>query len=228
MKPQIKICGLTAPEDAVILNEANVEFAGFVVFYEKSKRNLTLSQAREIMNRLDQSIRRVAVTVSPTLAQVREIEAEAFDYVQIHGTLAPDVMRECRLPIFRAVNVEKPEDCARMEDSPKIAGYVFDGKYAGGGASFDWSYLIGFSRKEKMLILAGGLNPDNVGDAIRQLDPDIVDVSSDVELPSIRTERGVRSPGKDRSKVEAFVRAVRNAEEGQERREKCRKNAMDF
>lgn len=210
MRPMIKICGLTDAKDAFILNENQVDFAGFVLFFEKSKRNLTIPQAQEIMSRLDDTMKKVAVTVSPTLQQVKEIQAAGFDYIQIHGNLTNDVLKECELPILRAVNVERPEDCMNVEHSDKIFGYVFDGKNAGEGKCFDWSYLQNFDRNGKKLMLAGGLNPNNLSRAIQTVAPDIVDVSSDVELPSIQTEQGMRSPGKDGEKVEAFVAAVRN------------------
>lgn len=211
MQPMVKICGLTDVKDAVILNENQVDFAGFVLFFKKSKRNLTIPQAQKIMSQLDDVIKKVAVTVSPTLQQVKEIQAAGFDYIQIHGNLLNDVLEECELPILRAVNVERSEDCMNVEHSDKIFGYVFDGKNAGEGKCFDWSYLQEFDRNGKKLMLAGGLNPENLSCAIQMVAPDIVDVSSDVELPSVQTEYGVRSPGKDRKKVEVFVAAVRNA-----------------
>ena len=84
---KIKICGLTSPAEARYLNENHVDFAGMVLFFPKSKRNISIEQAKEIMAALDASIKRVAVVVSPTIEQVRQIEAAGFDYVQIHGEI---------------------------------------------------------------------------------------------------------------------------------------------
>ena len=191
MTPKIKICGLTSPNDARILNEEHVELAGFVLFFPKSRR------------------KKVAVTVSPTLEQAMEIAAAGFDYLQAHGTLDSAILEQVRMPILQAANVKTPEDLKKLSDHPSIAGYVFDGQDYGGGKVFDWSYLEGCDRKEKLLILAGGLSADNVAGAIAQVHPDIVDISSGVELPGIETPAGLRSPGKDPEKVRRFVRAVR-------------------
>ena len=79
---KIKICGLTSPAEARYLNENHVDFAGMVLFFPKSKRNISIEQAKDIMAALDASIKRVAVVVSPSIEQIRQIEAAGFDYVQ--------------------------------------------------------------------------------------------------------------------------------------------------
>ena len=91
-KPGIKICGITTPEEAVYLNEAGVSYAGFV-FFPKSKRNVTYEQAEKIFSGLDPSIKKVAVFVSPTLAEIQSAEEIGADILQIHGTLAQEMRR---------------------------------------------------------------------------------------------------------------------------------------
>ena len=106
-KPKIKICGITSREEAEYLNEANAEYAGFVL-YEKSRRKVNFSLAAEAMEALKEGILKVAVVVDPSLALVREIEQQKFDIIQVHGTLCREVREGAKLPVFRAVNISDP------------------------------------------------------------------------------------------------------------------------
>lgn len=200
-QPYIKICGLRTKEDAVCLNENQVNYAGFVLFYPKSKRFVTMEQAVSIMKILKPEIKKVAVTVSPTLSQLKEIERAGFDYIQIHGTLAEQILENTKIPILRAFNVSDGTEYAKLDRHPNIAGYVLDGKVPGNGETFNWSLLKQFDRQDKMLMLAGGLNVENIEKAILQIQPDIVDVSSGVESDN--------SVGKDCAKIKKFVDKVR-------------------
>lgn len=200
-QPYIKICGLRTKEDAVALNENQVDFAGFVLFYPKSKRFVTIEQAVLIRKALNPEIKTVAVTVSPTLSQLKEIEAAGFDYIQIHGILEDAVLKEASIPILRAFNVSDGTEYTKQDRHPNIVGYVLDGKIPGGGETFDWTLLKQFDRQGKMLMLAGGLDADNVEKAILEVQPDIVDVSSGVESAAI--------VGKDPAKIKDFVEKVK-------------------
>lgn len=216
MTTKIKICGLVRNEDAGILNENQVDFAGFVLFFPKSKRCLELIQAKEIMARLNPSIKKVAVTVSPTMEQVKQIESAGFDMLQVHGMLSEEVLKSSSISILRAINISDREEFLVREQSNKITGYVLDGKDPGAGQTFDWNrikprihrlFYENGKRTEKQFMLAGGLYPENVQEAIRLLRPDIIDVSSGVELYGL-DDRG-RSLGKDSEKVKQFCRNVR-------------------
>lgn len=198
---KIKICGLTTKEDARMLNENNVDYVGIVLFYPKSKRNLELEKAREVIQVLKPAIQTVAVTVSPTLEQVEQIQQAGFQLLQVHGILKKEVLQYTKLPILRAFNLSKQSVLGKEEQSDKIVGYVFDGKVPGNGEIFDWSLLKDFHREEKMLMLAGGLSAKNVAEGISYLNPDIVDVSSGVEK--------VHGIGKDEEKIKQFVKAAR-------------------
>lgn len=198
---KIKICGLTDPKEAVCLNKHQVDYAGFVLFFPKSKRNLTIEQAKEIMRALDTTIQKVAVVVSPTLEQVLEIERANFDIIQIHGTLQDDVLEAVSIPIFKAFNITDMAHFPTYQKCEKIKGYVFDAQEPGSGKTFDWKLVETIPRDHKLLLLAGGLNPDNVSQAISALQPDGVDVSSGVEFSD--------KQGKDAVKIEQFVTAVR-------------------
>lgn len=201
----IKICGLVSEEDVAIVNKLPIDYAGFVLFYPKSKRNLTVEMAAGLIRRLKPSIKPVAVTVSPTLQQVKEIEKTGFAVLQVHNTLDKEVEKYTTLPIFRAVNVEKEKDVwtAFLEASEKIQYLVFDGKNPGSGKSFDWGFLKESVDNTSRIMLAGGLHEGNVKEAINLVHPGIVDVSSGVE--------NAQGHGKDKGKVERFVRAVMNA-----------------
>ncbi|MDO5540115.1 MAG: phosphoribosylanthranilate isomerase [Eubacteriales bacterium] len=198
---KIKICGLTSPEEAEYVNKNHVDFAGMVLFYPKSKRNISLSQAKNICNALDREIRTVAVTVAPTLEQAKQIQEAGFDYIQIHGSLPEGLFEAVKIPVLKAFNISDMDMYESYHECTGIAGYVFDAQEPGSGKVFDWSLVADIPGDDKMLLLAGGLNPDNVQEAMRYVKPDGVDVSSGVEYEERQ--------GKDPQKIDAFVKAVR-------------------
>ncbi len=197
----IKICGLVSTDDAILINRFPVTFAGIVLFYPKSRRNRTLPEARSILEALRPDIKRVAVVVSPSVAEIVEIEKLDFDFIQIHGRLSDKVLRAANLPILKAFNINDLDQYPSFQACDNIAGYVFDAQEPGSGKTFDLSILNKLPRDDKLFLLAGGLSPGNVAGAIRTIHPDGVDVSSAVEYDG-RT-------GKDPQKVADFVSAVR-------------------
>lgn len=201
---KIKICGLTDPKEAEYVNQNQVDFIGMVLFFPKSKRNITLEQAVAVMECLDPRIQKTAVVVSPSLEQVQQIEETGFDYIQIHGDIPSGFAENCHLPVLKAFNIRDMEDFPRYSEDPVIAGYVFDAMEPGSGQIFDWSLVKNVPRDEKLFFLAGGLNSENVAEAIRYLQPDGVDVSSGVEYGGERS-------GKDPQKIQKFVSAAREA-----------------
>jgi phosphoribosylanthranilate isomerase len=194
----VKICGLTKTFEAGYLNEAKADYAGMVLFFPKSKRNISIEQAKEIMSGLDASIKKVAVVVKPSLEQVQQIEAAGFDLVQIHGMICEEILQKTKIPIWKAFNVSDMEAFERYQKEDRITGYVFDAAKPGSGETFDWRLMDQIPRDEKTLMLAGGLNADNVGEAIAYLKPDGVDVSSSVEMEGKQE--------KDPEKIKAFVK----------------------
>lgn len=179
---EVKICGLTREKEAVMLKNSNVRYAGIVMFYEKSRRNNTAEAAKRILKPLKEyKICTVAVTVSPTIDQVKIIEGLGFDIIQIHGELYKDVLNETRLPVLRAFNESNTEEYHLYRNNEKIIGYVFDGAKAGSGRTFDWSTIENIERDNKLIFLAGGLNEKNIEDAVRKVSPDVIDISSGAE-----------------------------------------------
>ncbi len=207
---QIKICGITKDKEIDMLNRADVDYAGFVI-YEKSKRYISVSDAAELKSRLKPAIKSVAVTVSPDITLVKEIEAAGFDVIQIHNELKEEVLRQTSHPVWRAINIADISDAKNtlIKDEKdfkdlcgKISGYVADAVQFGSGKTFDWTAGAKIGLKDKVFVLAGGLNPGNVEEGIGIFCPDIVDVSSSVE----------GDDGKDEEKIRNFVDAVKRAD----------------
>lgn len=197
----VKICGITDVEETEYLNENNVDMAGMVLYFPKSKRNITLEKAKEIMASLNENIKKVAVVVSPSIEQVKSIENAGFDFVQIHKDLPDGLFNETLIDVLKAFNVNDLEELGKYKNIENIKGYVFDAPTYGSGETFDWSLLNNIKRDDKLFILAGGLNGDNVRDGIKEVQPDGVDVSSGVE-----NDNGV---GKSREKIREFVMAAK-------------------
>lgn len=202
MQKKIKICGITAEKEIEYLAEAGVDYAGFVLFYKKSKRNISVEKAASLIRCLPASILPIAVTVSPTLEQIKKIEEIGFSAIQIHGKIQDELIEQTAIPVIKAFNVQDLKTFAHYEQMDQIAGFVLDAPVPGSGRMFDWSVIEQLPATDKMILLAGGLDPDNVSIALRILGDRIdgVDTSSGVE-----EENG---KGKNREKIQAFVRAV--------------------
>ncbi len=199
MSVEIKLCGMTTPEDIALVNRLKPEYAGFVLFFPKSRRNLDIEKAAELVKALD-GVRAVAVTVSPTPEQMEQINEAGFDYIQVHGELYEETYSCCKLPVIRAFNDFQIGELARCSRLENVKAYLFDAAEPGSGKRCDWDKLSRLPIGGKKLFLAGGLTPENVVRAIEAVHPDCVDVSSGIERPE---------GGKDPALAEAFVRNVR-------------------
>ncbi|MBF0178965.1 MAG: phosphoribosylanthranilate isomerase [Magnetococcales bacterium] len=202
--PRVKICGITSVEDALAAVAAGADALGFV-FYARSKRYIPPRRAMRILGRLPPFVTSIGLFVNASREEIGKVVAECrLDAIQLHGDEAPG---ECRgLPgrVIKAIRVAGAEDLHGMERYP-VSAILLDAKsethYGGTGRAFDWNLLEGF-QSPLPLILAGGLDPDNVAMAVRQVRPYAVDVSSGVES----------APGvKDHERMHLFVRRVRQA-----------------
>lgn len=200
---KVKICGLKNQTDIKCINTLSPDFAGFVMFFEKSHRNISVQTAQELLALLDKNIKSVAVTVSPTEEQLEQIYNLGFDYVQIHGNITDEVLKNSKTPIIRAINVSGTDSLTDLDNYKNVKGILFDSAVPGSGKSFDWSMLKKLPKTDKMLFLAGGLTADNVAAAICQVHPYAVDVSSGVELSD--------KSGKDFELVRTFIENARNS-----------------
>jgi len=209
----VKICGLTRPADAEAAVAAGARYVG-LVFFAKSPRNVTLERAREIALVVPPGVAKVALTVDATDAALEELLASVpVDMLQLHGAESPERVAQIRsafgLPVMKAVGVAEDADLARVDAYAAVADQVLvDAKPApgaalpgGNGLSFDWRILEG-RRWTGPWMLAGGLVPENVAEAIARTGARQVDVSSGVEA----------APGlKDPARIRAFMEAARAA-----------------
>jgi phosphoribosylanthranilate isomerase len=203
-KPEIKICGLTRADEAVACAEAGADAIG-LVFYPPSPRHLTLQQARQISLALPDKTARVGVFVDRPVSDIlKTIDDCGLTDVQLHGQESPDMVQalcEKGVRVIKALFIQKPPLIREALRYPAAAFLVECGKgrLPGGNAlSWNWSEVKSFG-KAYPLILAGGLSPDTIAQAVFEAGPDAVDVSSGVEF----------SPGrKDIRKVRALIQAV--------------------
>ena len=119
---KVKICGIKNPTDIKCINTLSPDFAGFVMFFEKSHRNISPEKAQKLLSALDPNIKSVAVTVSPTEEQLEQIHTLGFDYVQIHGKISEKLLSECKTPVIRAINVSGIESIGDIENLDNVKG----------------------------------------------------------------------------------------------------------
>lgn len=199
---RVKMCGLRRPEDITAANEVQPEYIGFV-FYPGSRRYVTPAAARALRERLAPGIRAVGVFVDENPAEAaRLLEEGVIDLAQLHGhedeAYLAEVRKRTDKPMIQAFRIRTPEDVLRAQQSS--AEYILLDAGAGDGRTFDWELL---RNADRPFFLAGGLTPENVGQAVRELKPYAVDVSSGIETDGI----------KDEGKMRAFMRAVRGKHE---------------
>lgn len=207
MTVRVKICGLTQREEAWGVVAAGADAVG-MVFVPGTPRAVTPDQAAALLQDLPPLVARVGLFVDADPAEIRAIVQQVgLDTVQLHGDETPEVCQEVRrfARVLKAFRVRGPETVARLPayvegvDAFLLDAYV-PGVAGGTGATFDWTHAVAAQRFGRPVILAGGLNPGTVGEAIRQVRPYAVDVSSGVE----------QAPGrKDLAKVRELVAAVR-------------------
>jgi phosphoribosylanthranilate isomerase len=209
----VKICGLSTPETLDAALSAGADMVGFVRF-PKSPRHVSLNLGHRLSLQAKGRAQRVVLLVNPgdeDLAQA--VEAINPDLIQLHGSESPARVAEIRSmvkrPVMKALGVAESSDLQALTPYSDADHILLDAKPprttealpGGNGVSFDWGLLNGLDRKVSFM-LSGGLNPDNVAEAIRLTKTQAVDVSSGVEI----------GPGlKDPARIEAFIRAARTA-----------------
>jgi phosphoribosylanthranilate isomerase len=210
----IKICGLSTPETLDVALGAGADMVGFVRF-PKSPRHVSLDLGHRLSLQARGRAQRVVLLVNPGDEDVAQaIEALNPDLIQLHGSETPERVAEIRSmvrrPVMKALGIAEASDLQALQPyaggvdrilldakPPRTAGAL----PGGNGVAFDWRLLNGLDRKVSFM-LSGGLDPDNVAEAIRLTKPQAVDVSSGVES----------GPGlKDPARIEAFIRAARTA-----------------
>ncbi len=202
---RIKICGITAHDDASMAIEAGADALGFN-FFRGSRRFISFEQNRSWIASLAGQVFRVAVVVNAALEELTALrESGCFEAVQFHGNETPELCANIGFPVWiRAVRVKGEHSFAQalqFNTSYLLLDAWSDAAYGGTGRNIEWGSAAKFvaAQPSKRLILAGGLDPGNVREAIRVVRPHAVDTASGVES----------SPGrKDIRRVRDFVRAV--------------------
>jgi len=201
---KIKICGTTNLKDARQAIDAGADALGFI-FFRKSPRFISVKAVQSIISELPPFVETVGVFVDESVDRVRRIaDSCRLDVVQLHGDETPAYCRRIPRKVVKAIRVEDKNSLRQM-DSYNVNGFLLDSyseqQHGGTGKTFDWS-LAKQAKKSGPVILAGGLNPDNVAEAVRRVRPYAVDVCSGVEkIPGI----------KDPVRLQAFIDAVRKA-----------------
>lgn len=205
MRTRVKICGITRCEDAQIVVDAGVDAVG-LVFYEKSPRFVNIEFAAEICQLIPAFVSRVALFKDAEQQMIESVlEQVEVDLIQFHGSETADYCEQFNRPYIKALGMKGAEHdvrflLANVEKYQSAKALLLDGhapgEAGGTGESFDWASIAAV---DKPIVLAGGLTPDNVKQAIDQVHPYAVDVSSGVES----------SPGiKDKDKVATFMQQV--------------------
>jgi phosphoribosylanthranilate isomerase len=214
---RVKICGLTNEPDARAAIDAGADALGFN-FWPGSKRYVPPDSALEWIARLPNDVTRVAVAVDPALEQaVAWLETPGIDALQLHGSETPEFCAQLLSKGYRlikAIRVMKNEaalaEALRFPESiPLLLDAFRDGEPGGTGETIDWEVAAKFVSRhpERRIVLAGGLTPGNVTDAIQRVRPFAVDVASGVESPGLHGR-------KDLSRLQAFFSAVAATEWG--------------
>lgn len=208
MKPgftmtRVKICGITNSDDALMAVDAGADALGFV-FYEKSPRHVTPEHAAEIIASLPPFVQAVGLFVNAPIDVVNAtVDQCGIDIVQLHGDETPEYCAQVRRRVIKAFRVK---DVSSLDPIANylVAGHLLDAyspkEYGGTGLTFNWD-VAKLAKQYGPVILAGGLTPENVRQAVEEVAPYAVDVSSGVE----------RAPGvKDEAMVREFIRQSKN------------------
>lgn len=201
---KVKICGITNPEDALTAVEAGADALGFV-FYKESPRHIFPEEASRIINLLPPFVQAVGLFVNEEPETVNQISRLCrLGLVQLHGDETPEYCASIESRIMKAFRVRSLTCLGPIADY-RLSGCLLDAYspsfYGGTGTSFNWEIAHEAVQRGHRIVLAGGLTPDNVSEAIRQVKPWGVDVSSGVES----------APGrKDTNKVREFIRNAKD------------------
>jgi len=210
---RVKICGLRSRAEVGAAVDAGADYVG-IVFFPPSPRHLTLADAQWVVGEVPPGVIKVALTVDPTDDAVEALLAAVpIDMLQLHGRERPERVADLRkrfgLPVMKAVGISGEADLAQIDDYAGVADQILvdarpprgAGLPGGNGLAFDWRLIRG-QRWKRPWMLAGGLTPENVAQAVRLTGAEQVDVSSGVES----------RPGyKDAARILAFARSARDA-----------------
>jgi len=201
---KVKVCGMTSLKDSLVAVEEGADAVGFI-FYKKSPRSVTMKTVREIVLELPPFVDTVGVFVDETAEQINKIADYCnLDIIQLHGDESPTFCKKIRRRVIKAFRIKDMQSVKKLS-SFQVSGFLLDtfseNLHGGTGKVFDWNLALP-AKKFGPVIMAGGLTPNNVQQAIRQVRPYGVDVCSGVESePRI----------KDHKKIRAFLKNAKAA-----------------
>ncbi|MCY9547398.1 phosphoribosylanthranilate isomerase [Lysinibacillus xylanilyticus] len=198
---KVKICGLKEQQHVQAAVEAGADAIGFV--FAPSKRRVTVEQAQQLATHVPDGVLKIGVFVNPSAEELRTaVEEVPLDYVQYHGEESPEFIHQQGYPAIKALSVRGAED-VQMAANYDVDYYLFDAPgtdfKGGSGHTFDWTLLEMVGIPEEKLILAGGLQAENIEEAVSLVSPFMVDISSGVETDGV----------KDIVKINAFIQALK-------------------
>lgn len=201
----VKICGITTLEEIDYINELKPDYTGFV--FAESKRKVNIENGKELLKALDKDIKSVGVFRNNTKEYIIEvIENIPLDIIQLHGDEDNDFINylkdKTNCEIWKAVGIKNKEDLIKAKDF-NVETLLLDGSNPGSGELFPWEYLKEIDVNKRFFI-AGGINEENVLEAMENVNPYGVDTSSGVET----IENGIRR--KDKEKIKRLIKKVRD------------------
>lgn len=188
MKPMIKICGIKNQEEVQLMNQYPVTYIGFI--FAKSKRQITIEEGIKLRAKVRPDILVVGVFMNQSKEFIiKAIQQCQLDVVQLHGDENNAMIASLPIPVWKSIAIKGEESLCLLKNYPNAKGLLLDtyhkGASGGTGKQFNWDLVTGLHLSQQ-LILAGGLNPDNIEKAIHTVHPDILDLNSGLETDLIK------------------------------------------
>lgn len=204
MTSAIKICGIKTAEEVTLVTHYPITHIGFI--FAPSKRQITTEQARRLRGMVREGVQVVGVFMNQPVDYIlRAIEDCGLNVVQLHGNETDEMIRQLPVPVWKSIAIKDEASLKRLKDYPSAEGLLLDtyhkGSSGGTGKVFNWALVKDLKLPQKF-ILAGGLTPDNVTEAMKTVAPDVLDLNSGLETDLI----------KDPAKVAALFAALKKAE----------------
>lgn len=202
MKPEIKICGIKNEEEIDIINSFDISYCGFI--FADSKRKISPQKAKKLKESLRKGIKAVGVFADKPISEINMIsEFVGLDILQLHSNETNEDCKNAIKPVWKMISVKNEDSLREIKNFSSASGILLDtykkGVLGGSGESFNWEIAKKVSN-EYFLILAGGLNPENIQEAAKNVNPNVLDINSGVETDGI----------KDFIKIELLFRRLKN------------------
>ncbi len=200
-KIKIKICGLKSVDDVLMINKFDVDYVGFV--FAKSKRKITVEEAVKMKQLLRNDIKSVGVFADMDIKNIINIsDKTGIDIIQLHSDETDEMCKIIKKPVWKSIPIRDKESVYLIDKYKNADGFVLDtfnkNLRGGSGTAFNWEFVKGLSQKF-FVVLAGGINENNITEAYNVVKPNVIDLSSSVEIDG----------KKDYKKVKSLMRRIR-------------------